>query len=26
MLISQRVPPLVGVKQGRDGENEMYSS
>jgi len=26
MLISQRVPPLVGVKQGRDDENEMYSS
>jgi len=26
MLISQSVPPLRGIKQGRGGENEIYSS
>jgi len=26
MLISQGVPPLGGVKQGWDGENEIYTS
>jgi len=26
MLISQDVPALGGVKQGRGGENEIYSS
>jgi len=26
MLISQGVPPLGGVKQGWDGENEIYAS
>jgi len=24
MLISQGLPPLGGVKQGRGGENEIY--
>jgi len=26
MFISQGVPPLGGVKQGWDGENEIYTS